>query len=395
MRGTGTPTRRRDERRRFIPARAGNSPVVQTISTVRSVHPRSCGEQGGFRRRDHLAPGSSPLVRGTVDAAKDQVVRNRFIPARAGNSSRLRPQAQTSTVHPRSCGEQDGRAHERVDVCGSSPLVRGTVLVLPVRELRERFIPARAGNSRRADRTGRQRPVHPRSCGEQFRLWLFFTRAAGSSPLVRGTGPDDPARRSCRRFIPARAGNRQGLHVGRADLSVHPRSCGEQRLLFSPAFQERGSSPLVRGTDQTPACGADVARFIPARAGNRPHAPPHQFPHPVHPRSCGEQRSYAVVKYYASGSSPLVRGTARGAQSGARGDRFIPARAGNSRQVVNVRSQPAVHPRSCGEQGRGSSATRRWTGSSPLVRGTEVIGECGHARIRFIPARAGNRGVWI
>ncbi|CAP56145.1 conserved hypothetical protein [Gluconacetobacter diazotrophicus PA1 5] len=49
---------------------------------------------------------------------------------------------------------------------GSSPHVRGTLASNEAQYQAQRFIPARAGNTRRFDRHGDHRPVHPRTCGE-------------------------------------------------------------------------------------------------------------------------------------------------------------------------------------------------------------------------------------
>jgi len=70
--------------------------------------------------------------------------------------------------------------------------------------------------------------------------------------------------------------------------------------------------------------------------------------------------------------------------------RFIPACAGNSRDVsVDVRDH-AVHPRVCGEQVRDSQSGKFCTGSSPRVRGTEALPNGEMQYHRFIPACAGN-----
>ena len=52
---------------------------------------------------------------------------------------------------------------------------------------------------------------------------------------------------------------------------VYPRACGEQSLSRSFAVSMVGSSPCVRGTDVSWGQVAAAARFIPVRAGNRPH----------------------------------------------------------------------------------------------------------------------------
>ena len=53
-------------------------------------------------------------------------------------------------------------------------------------------------------------------------------RAFGSSPRVRGTVRDLVQPYEVARFIPAGAGNRLLLQISVRVISVHPRGCGEQ-----------------------------------------------------------------------------------------------------------------------------------------------------------------------
>ncbi len=132
----------------------------------------------------------------------------------------------------------------------------------------KRFIPARAGNRERQYPQDLQGSVHPRSCGEQEYSAPYAWGQYGSSPLVRGTGLWHYASFLGLRFIPARAGNRTSSSVRGNGIPVHPRSCGEQ---FCSAFDispATGSSPLVRGTDELTVAIDELLRFIPARAGN-------------------------------------------------------------------------------------------------------------------------------
>ena len=91
--------------------------------------------------------GSSPHVRGTV------------IPSS--------PPSQAMSVHPRTCGEQDRFDGITSEPHGSSPHVRGTALLLQGNIMRIRFIPARAGNRLFPEGVDNEKPVHPRTCGEQ------------------------------------------------------------------------------------------------------------------------------------------------------------------------------------------------------------------------------------
>ena len=156
-----------------------------------------------------LASGSSPPVRGTVTVDAYHVAVQRFIPARAGNSQPLPRKYQPKTVHPRPCGEQGGWWYSQPRTDGSSPPVRGTVNQIDPFATLHRFIPARAGNRRAAMQITCKAAVHPRPCGEQWCRAPIRSTGRGSSPPVRGTVCSERPSQSTLRFIPARAGNRE------------------------------------------------------------------------------------------------------------------------------------------------------------------------------------------
>ena len=255
---------------------------------------------------------------------------------------------------------------------GSFPRVRGTARKPRRRPARQRFIPARAGNRLASNRSVAMTTVHPRTCGEQTPPGLGAERDYGSSPRVRGTARARRPMAPRNRFIPARAGNRAMLAGAYRYAAVHPRACGEQGTCAGRVRGGRGSSPRVRGTVACPTSWMYVRRFIPARAGNsRDHRRTGQDG-PVHPRACGEQSAAALIAATMAGSSPRVRGTATSAARMGRFMGFIPARAGNSTGCRPSTILLPVHPRACGEQ--------------------SAIGHRSRDQARFIPARAGNSG---
>ncbi len=272
--------------------------------------------------------GSSPLARGTLVRRLDVVPHRRFIPARAGN---------TPGVFP--CGAGSG----------SSPLARGTPGAHRCSRDQGRFIPARAGNTRRGSSLAAPGPVHPRSRGEHSTIRPPIRYGSGSSPLARGT-PDRVERERRRpRFIPARAGNTARPSSAAPRSSVHPRSRGEHLRESVRDRHQYGSSPLARGTLGRPERWQHRRRFIPARAGNTSGPRSAAGPRSVHPRSRGEHRRILAGPRVPSGSSPLARGTPSPSVWTALPERFIPARAGNTRgRCARSRIVP-VHPRSRGE----------------------------------------------
>ena len=114
---------------RFIPAYAGNSLVPELIFFGCPVHPRVCGEQANARW--FMSPQA------------------RFIPAYAGNSLNQFGMGSFKTVHPRVCGEQGLVRWQTEWNGGSSPRMRGTVEAKISFNHRNRFIPAYAGNRTR------------------------------------------------------------------------------------------------------------------------------------------------------------------------------------------------------------------------------------------------------
>ena len=72
--------------------------------------------------------------------------------------------------------------------------------------------------------------------------------------------------------------------------------------------------------------------------------------------------------------------------------RFIPACAGNIKDMGTADNKKAVHPRMCGEHIGGDVERGFETGSSPHVRGTFDVFQIANPFTRFIPACAGNIG---
>ena len=212
---------------RFIPACAGNSPRGLPSSLQTAVHPRVCGELD-MRRELHIADnGSSPRVRGTPAVQRNPQAVRRFIPACAGNSVVVEAKGRRRAVHPRVCGELPSRCCGQRGDHGSSPRVRGTLLPECTACVPTRFIPACAGNSVQQASKRLLLRVHPRVCGELRRIGGVNAPVRGSSPRVRGTPLSAAGLEVVLRFIPACAGNSSARLPRRSCHRVHPRVCGE------------------------------------------------------------------------------------------------------------------------------------------------------------------------
>ena len=91
---------------RFIPAYAGNAQRTMWLKAARSVHPRIRGERSTNYVVKGGKVGSSPHTRGTRCCRGGASDRRRFIPAYAGNAHRLRFADTQPAVHPRIRGER-------------------------------------------------------------------------------------------------------------------------------------------------------------------------------------------------------------------------------------------------------------------------------------------------
>ena len=175
------------------------------------------------------------------------------------------------------------------------------------------------------------------------------------------------------RLIPARAGNTTRASPSLVPSSAHPRSRGEHQLLDLCRSRNYGSSPLARGTLIALIGSVLVLRLIPARAGNTPGLSPPRRQWSAHPRSRGEHVLLKSGSVFDSGSSPLARGTHEHRLNGGGTSRLIPARAGNTGRVSRLTIIAAAHPRSRGEHVHVPTLWGRYTGSSPLARGTRPL----------------------
>ncbi len=110
-----------------------------------------------------------------------------------------------------------------------------------------------------------------------------------------------------------------------------------------------GLSPLARGTHSRVVVFVELARFIPAGAGNTRVEKEAQLREAVYPRWRGEHRTAVPLRDIELGLSPLARGTLRAGLIEAPDVRFIPAGAGNTDRDRDRAGRSAVYPRWRGE----------------------------------------------
>ena len=121
---------------RFIisrsPTGVGNRASRTFCRSCGPVHPHGCGEQCPEDNDHGISFGSSPRVWGTDDVAIYAGDISRFIPTGVGNRRQCLVGRTVRPVHPHGCGEQFLPCPKCFCVCGSSPRVWGTELILKV-----------------------------------------------------------------------------------------------------------------------------------------------------------------------------------------------------------------------------------------------------------------------
>ena len=194
-----------------------------------------------------MYPGSSPRVRGKLDAVDEALNDLRLIPARAGKTRPMYYSRRTRPAHPRACGENPAVIHQ-----GTSS---------------RWLIPARAGKTGGVCCGAQRDGAHPRACGENLPEYFATAGRVGSSPRVRGKRVGRQRIIWCLGLIPARAGKTRPRSASRSSTGAHPRACGENGDLLLELEQVGGSSPRVRGKHDGDAERGDGDGLIPARAG--------------------------------------------------------------------------------------------------------------------------------
>ena len=150
---------------RIIPARAGFTAASTTPASRTSDHPRSRGVYPVTNVDENLAVGSSPLAGFTrvsdvhMDGKQD---------------------------HPRSRGVYRSLPLYFLNTPGSSPLARGLLGIAKQEVITARIIPARAGFTNSSTCVATSPKDHPRSRGVYCATICVLGRFSGSSPLARG-----------------------------------------------------------------------------------------------------------------------------------------------------------------------------------------------------------------
>ena len=171
-------------------------------------------------------------MRGALDRVLKQGMPIRIIPADAGSTTTFYSACGFSQDHPRGCGEHGVPCLTITCTRGSSPRMRGALVLVRLADASTRIIPADAGSTIGADTVRLTDGDHPRGCGEHI-IWLVHTAIGwGSSPRMRGAQAAARLVCRCQRIIPADAGSTETSVPGVVPAGDHPRGCGEH-IFFS------------------------------------------------------------------------------------------------------------------------------------------------------------------
>ena len=129
--------------------------------------------------------------------------------------------------HPRVCGEKSPDSSCSISRTGSPPRMRGKARMILIHVNGERITPAYAGKSPSGIFSCAQLSDHPRVCGEKTIGLVRMTTPIGSPPRMRG-----------------KAAGSSGDYSTAGD---HPRVCGEKIWLSSVCVHASGSPPRMRG----------------------------------------------------------------------------------------------------------------------------------------------------
>ena len=235
-----------------------------------------CGEHNDVITAARAQWGSSPHVRGALADEAVPLEPVGIIPACAGSTPWRAAGARFRRDHPRMCGEHCHMCTTRYGGMGSSPHVRGALVLLADQRVLPGIIPACAGSTK-STAVSRVAPWdHPRMCGEH---------RVGDIACRRGAG-----------IIPACAGSTRASPRWRTSRRDHPRMCGEHYIDSGCKIFYQGSSPHVRGAPVRDYRGHAQLGIIPACAGSTRRASRATSQSRDHPRMCGEHPRGRVRK---------------------------------------------------------------------------------------------------
>ncbi len=217
---------------RSIPAFTGEPRPCRRCDRCSPVHPRF---HGGAKRQSMVGSflwGPSPLSRGSRPYPSPRKRLRRSIPAFTGEPTQAGGPNGRIAVHPRFHGGATGWPHTQLIAPGPSPLSRGSHR-LGKRLLDEkRSIPAFTGEPSKGRAGGDPSPVHPRFHGGAAPEVEPPGAGLGPSPLSRGSRHRTFGQWKGSGSIPAFTGEPPTALTTVARPTVHPRFHGGALLAW-------------------------------------------------------------------------------------------------------------------------------------------------------------------
>ena len=233
------------------------------------------------------------------------------IPAHAGEPACSDDGAGQGGVYPRPRGGTPPQAEGGANGAGLSPPTRGNPSVRSDCIGRGRSIPAHAGEPAGGDERIDREQVYPRPRGGTSPAAWTCGDVGGLSPPTRGNQPERDLRSLRDRSIPAHAGEPAPTR-GKAPIDeVYPRPRGGTRRANCYQRHRLGLSPPTRGNRAVSRNPLAKAGSIPAHAGEPSPRPPTLCRYRVYPRPRGGTLAVRELRQSAGGLSPPTRGNRR------------------------------------------------------------------------------------
>ena len=168
MRGKHPKVTNHTPSRRNIPAYAGKTGRNVRRGVRRREHPRVCGENPASSSHRRSMRGTSPRMRGKRSCFHRGTEFDRNIPAYAGKTITHMLHSSLKTEHPRVCGENPININNHARLSGTSPRMRGKRVGWLSSGWGVRNIPAYAGKTQSQVSGCGGQGEHPRVCGENL-----------------------------------------------------------------------------------------------------------------------------------------------------------------------------------------------------------------------------------
>ena len=232
---------------RTIPACAGEPSRIIKWQTGMKDYPRVCGGTSLLSLDFHCEIGLSPRVRGNPQRTGTMAQKRRTIPACAGEPGSYLMLYRGISDYPRVCGGTSLLSLDFHCEIGLSPRVRGNPQRTGTMAQKRRTIPACAGEPTADGHNGTEETDYPRVCGGTVGTHTPDTRFLGLSPRVRGNRSLKRNTICALGTIPACAGE-PGLTAESAHRAGdYPRVCGGTWIVSHAVPRNIGLSPRVRG----------------------------------------------------------------------------------------------------------------------------------------------------